>query len=67
MGEEIDPMCRYGCKREETPHHLITYCESWAARRLNLFNSEKQLTEVPAQKVLSLLGGHQRWEQLASE
>ena len=24
MGEDIDPMCRFNCNREETPHHLIT-------------------------------------------
>ena len=62
-----DPMCRFGCGREETPHHLITYCGSWAEKRYRIFGSVEALNEVPARKVLSLLGSHRRWEQLASE
>ena len=45
-----DPMCRFGCGREETPHHLVTFCESWAERRYHLFGSADALSEVPARK-----------------
>ena len=61
-----DPMCRFGCGREETPHHLIAVCDSWAERRYQITGSAEMLSEVPARKVLSLLGSHRRWEQLAS-
>ena len=60
-----DPMCRFGCGKEETPHHLITLCDSWAEWRYQILGSADVLSEVPAQKVLSLLGSYHRWKQLA--
>ena len=65
LGE--DPMCRFGCGREETPHHLIAVavCDSWAERRYQITGSAEMLSEVPARKVLALLGSNRRWEQLA--
>ena len=61
-----DPMCRFDCGREETPHHLITSCGSWAEWHYQICGSAEALSEVPAQKVL-FLGSYQRWEQLALE
>ena len=48
-------------------YNIVTQSMSLAITCDRLFGSMEVLSKVPCQKVLPLLGGHQRWKKMAAE